>query len=476
MGEAISLVGSRKVTGSGSGIVSHAGLVWLAGVADHLGLTAGFATATSRLPWRRHQPGRSLAQMVLALADGAGCVADLAVLADQQALFGPVASYPTAWRTFARLGPAELRGIDSAIAGARTVAWPAGAGPTSDEVFIVDVDATIVTTKTDKQDAAPTYKRTFGHHPLLAMNAEAGEILAMTLRPGNAGSNTAVDHVELLDRVIDALPTEYRSGRPTGPYAAEGREPVERAVLVRTDAAGATHWFAEHCRERTCAFSFGYAITGAVRDALLLVDEWDWEPAINTDGEERTGAWVVELTDLVDRLRRVRAGDPPLSTWPPGTRLLIRRERPHPGAQLTLFDTVDGYRHQALIIDQTGVPVALELRHRQRACAEQVIRDAKACGLANLPSADVVNNQIWCQLVTAAVNLLAWAKRLTLTGPLRRATPKTIRYRLLHVAARVRPHRLDLAANWPWTPTLLAALDRLHTLTTPPNVTRPAAA
>jgi hypothetical protein len=318
VGQATRLVGSRKVTGAGSGLVSHAGLVWLAGVSDHLGLTAGFATATSRLGWRRHQPGRSLAQMVLALADGADCVSDLAVLADQQGLFGTVASYPTAWRTFARLGPVELRGIDTAIAQARTMAWPAGAGPDGG-VFIVDVDATIVTTKADKQDAAPTYKRTFGHHPLLAMNAEAGEILAMTLRPGNAGSNTATDHVELLDRTIDALPADYQSGRPTGPFAGESDEPAERAVLVRTDAAGATHWFAEHCRTRTCQFSFGYPITGHVRDALLLVDEWDWEPALNADGEDRTGAWVVELTDLVD-----------LSAWPDRTRLLVRRERPHP--------------------------------------------------------------------------------------------------------------------------------------------------
>jgi hypothetical protein len=170
----------------------------------------------------------------------------------------------------------------------------------------------------------------------------------------------------------------------------------------------------------------------------LLVNEWDWERAVDGNGKDRTGAWVVELTDLVD-----------LSAWPPGARLVVRRGRPHPGAQLTLFDTVDGYRHQALITYQTGHPVTLELRHRQRAGAEQVIRDAKACGLDNLPSADVVNNQIWCQLVTAAVNLLAWAERLTLTGRLRRAAPKTIRYRLLHVAARVSPRRVDLATNWP---------------------------
>jgi hypothetical protein len=145
----------------------------------------------------------------------------------------------------------------------------------------------------------------------------------------------------------------------------------------------------------------------------LLVDESDWEPAVDGNGEDRAGVWIAELTDLVD-----------LSAWPPGTRLALRRERPHPGAQLTLFDTVDGYRHRALITYQTGHPVTLELRHLQRACVEQVIRDAKACGLDNLPSADAVNNQIWCQLVTAAVNLLAGAKRLTSPGDSGKQPPR----------------------------------------------------
>jgi hypothetical protein len=455
---------SRKVTGAGSGLVSHAGLVWLGEVADRLGLTEGFATATSRLPWRRHQPGRSLAQMVLALADGASCVSDLASLRDQELLFGTVASHSTAWRAFARLGPVELRGIDAALADARATAWAAGAAPEGD-MLIVDVDATIITTKADKEDARPTFKRTFGHHPLLALNAAAGEVLALTLRPGNAGSNTAVDHVMLLDNTIDALPAPFRAGRPTSPFAGSSDDAVERAVLVRSDSAGATHWFAEHCRTRSCQFSFGYQVTGAIRDALMLVDELDWTPAINSDGHRRANAWVTELTDLVD-----------LPDWPDGTRVMVRRERPHPGAQLTLFDTVDGHRHQVFITDQNGDLVALELRHRQRARAEQVIRDAKACGLDNLPFDDVVNNSIWCQLATTALNLLAWARRLTLTGPLRRATPKTIRYRLLHTAGRATRHRLDLAADWPWTPTLLAALDQIKTLPAPRTVTNRAVA
>jgi hypothetical protein len=181
----------------------------------------------------------------------------------------------------------------------------------------VDVDATIVRTRADKEDAAPTYKRTFGHHPLLAMNVETNEILSMILRPGNAGSNTAIDHVVLLNQVIAALPEAWRPTPTEAHDEVDGDRPAQRVVLVRSDSAGASHWFAEHCRDRGCAFSFGYQVAGAVRDALLLVDEWDWTPAVNGNGQPRPQAWVVELTDLVD-----------LSSWPKGTRLIVRRERP----------------------------------------------------------------------------------------------------------------------------------------------------
>src|SRR5215217_699078 len=186
MGDVSSLVRPQTVTGRGEGLASHAGLVWLGGVADAVGLTTGLAEATAGLPWRRHRPGRTLGQMVLALADGADCLSDLAGLRDQPALFGPVASQATAWRTFNQLGPVELRGIDDAVAHARSAAW--AADPDGDAVLVVDLDATLVTTHADKQDAAATYKRSYGHHPLLAVDAERGEVLAVMLRPGNAGS------------------------------------------------------------------------------------------------------------------------------------------------------------------------------------------------------------------------------------------------------------------------------------------------
>lgn len=177
MHKATRLVRPGTVSGDGGGLVSHAGLVWLGEVADAVGLTGGLIDATATLPWRRHRPGRTLAQVILALADGADCVSDLAALRDQQALFGPVASHATTWRSFDRLGPAELRGIDRAVAAARA-ATLAAEGDGDGGPMIIDLDATLVTTRTDKQDAAPTYKRGYGHHPLLAMDAQRGEILA----------------------------------------------------------------------------------------------------------------------------------------------------------------------------------------------------------------------------------------------------------------------------------------------------------
>ena len=455
MAESSSLIQPRTVTGDGDGIVSHAGLVWLADVADWTGLTAGLSVAMGRVAHRRHDPGRTLAQMVLSLADGGTCVSDLAQLRDQPSLFGPVASHPTTWRTFDQIGPAELRGLTAATTDAREIAWASGAGP-SGELTIVDIDATHVNTRAVKQDGAPTYKRLFGHYPLLAMEPDTGEVLAAMMRPGNAGSGTATDHVNLLAAAIAALPMPWRGGHDQGDNAAI----VTKPVLIRTDSAGATHWLAEECVERNLLFSFGYPIGGPVRDAVMCVDDDRWLPARNRR-KARDGAWVVELTDYVN-----------LAAWPKGTRLICRRERPHPGAQLSLFDTVEGFRHQCFITNQTDSDIVeLELRHRQRGRSETIIRDTKACGLANLPFDDIVNNTVWMHLATIANNLLVWAKRLTLTGKLRTATPKTIRHRLLHVAARISPRRLKLDRNWPWTTTILDAIDRLNILFRPHTVT-----
>jgi hypothetical protein len=307
-----------------------------------------------------------------------------------------------------------------------------------------------VTTKADKQDAAPTYKRTYGHHPLLAMAGDCDEVLAGIMRPGNAGANTAADHIVVLDHAIAALPPAWRAGHDRGDHC----DDTAKELIMRADAAGASHWLTEDCRDRNIEFSIGYQIDERVRDGLLSVDDDSWVPAVDGNGDVRPGAEVVELTEVVD-----------LSRWPTGTRLIVRRETPHPGAQLTLFDTIEGKRHTAFITDQTDHDLAaLELFQRRRARAENVIRDTKACGLANLPFDDIVNNETWMQLCFAAHDLITWARHISLTGPLRRATPKTIRHRLLHIAARTTPRgrRLDLDRTWPWTRTLLDAINRLR--------------
>jgi hypothetical protein len=449
MSQSSRLVRPHTVTGDGEGLVSHAGVGWLAETADLSGLTAGLSTAMAAVPQRRHDAGRTLGQVVLALADGATCLSDVAALRSQPAMFGEVASEATVWRTFNHVGPVELRGIAAARAAARQRAWAAGAGPAGD--VIVDLDATIIRTKADKQDAAPTYKRTFGHHPLLAMCAETDEVLAGTLRPGNAGANTAADHVTVVADALAQLPAPWQAGHDAGAPA----DSVRHRILVRADSAGASHWLAEECVDRNIEFSLGYQIDQRVRDGVADVPTGCWHPAVEADGSRRDGAEVVELTDLVT-----------LDAWPDGTRLIVRRERPHPGAQLSLFDTIEGLRHTAFITNQTGADIAaLELQQRQRARAENVIRDAKATGLANLPFDDIVNNQVWMQLCFTANDLLGWAQRIGCTGQLRRATPKTIRHRLLHIAAAVTPNgrRLHLDRHWPWTTTLLDAINRVRT-------------
>jgi hypothetical protein len=281
------------------------------------------------------------------------------------------------------------------------------------------------------------------------MLAETGEVLAGMFRPGNAGANCAADHVVTLAAAIDQLPEEWQAGHLAGDDPAL----AVHKLLVRTDSAGASHWFAEECRVRNIGFSLGYWIDGRVRGALLLVQEEDWEPAREAGGQIRDGAQVVEITGLVN-----------LDAWPAGTRLIVRREHPHPGAQLSLFDTIEGLRHAAFITDTPSSDLAaLDLRHRRRGRAEQIIRDTKACGLARLPFDGAADTDRWMQLTFCANDLLCWARRISLTGPLRRATPKTIRHRLLRVAAHVSPRRLRLDATWPWTPDLLNAIDHLKT-------------
>ena len=229
-----------------------------------------------------------------------------------------------------------------------------------------------------------------------------------------------------------------------------------RGTLVRCDSAGATHDFLEVVAAKGLCFSVGYDLKEKVRAACLAVPEKAWTQALDSEGDPREGAWLAELP--LD-----------LSAWPPGTRAICRRERPHPGAQLS-FSDAEGHRFQVLLTNQQGRRIArLEQVHRQRAAIEDSIRCAKASGLRNLPLRSFAMNAAWLELVLCGCDLLAWVKRLLLAGTaLAACEPKRLRYRMLHVAGKVVRHarrvRLRLPRSWPWANALAAAFARLQAL------------
>jgi hypothetical protein len=321
-----------------------------------------------------------------------------------------------------------------------------------EEALVFDFDATLTTSHSEKQDAAPNYKHGFGFHPLGVWCDTTGEPFAAMLRPGNAGSNNADHHLELLDQAIAVLPDEYRHGHEIGDLACD----VVHPILVRADSAGATHRFVDGILEGNCDVSIGHPIDARVRDALFLVQEENWVQAREMNGAVRAGAWVTALTDLMD-----------LSSWTEGTRLICRRERPHPGAQLTLFDTAEGFRHTCFITNTAGDDVsALELRHRGHARVEDRVRSWKDCDLANLPFESYVMNETWVAVSLIASALLSWSQMVCFEGTLAKAEPKTMRYRVLHVAAllvrRGRGLVLRLDDTWPWAKDLSKAFTRLR--------------
>ena len=463
-------VGRVKVSADGAGVVSHAGVGLLREVADRSGLAAQVSEVLADTyggSWV-HEPGRVFTDLAVAVADGADCVSGIGQLADQQALHGPVASVTTTWRLLdRRIDAAHLPGVQAARTAARAAAWAAGAAPGPDAALTLDVDATIVIDHSDgKENAAATWKHTFGYHPLLVFldrpDLAGGEALAGLLRAGNAGSNTAADHIQVLDQALAALPPDRRP-RPGDPDSPQ--------LLIRSDSAGATHTFAAHCRAVGVGFSFGFAVTAPVREAVAVLAEaavsahFDgidvWAEAINTDGTIRDGAWIAEATRLVD-----------LSSWPAGTRLILRKERPHPGAQLTFTDA-DGHRITAFITD-TGPGVVphqlagLDLRHRQHARVEDRIREAKATGLRNFPCHSFDANAAWLQVVMTAIDLIAWTRLIAFpdTPDLARCEINTFRYRVLHVAARIthgaRQTRLRLDATWRWANAISHGWHRVH--------------
>jgi hypothetical protein len=436
--------------------------VWVSG----LDVALSSALARWRKPTAIHDPAKIICDLAVSLALGGDCLADVAVLRAEPGVFGPVASDATVSRAIDALAvdaPAALAAIDAARADARAEVWQlAGeAAPDRDtdaaQPLIVDLDGTLVTAHSDKDQARPTFKRGYGFHPLCAFVDHGvdgtGEPLQIMLRPGNAGSNTAVDHIAITRRALAQLPGHRPGSRPG------------RKVLIRVDGAGGTHGFLHWLTSQRLSYSVGFKLPEDTADILTTIPQRLWTPAYDAHDEVRDGAWVAELTGLLD-----------LTGWPEGMRVICRKERPHPGAQLRLTD-VDGLRLTAFATNtRSGGPSTqlpdLELRHRRRARAEDRIRICKDTGLTNLPLHDYAQNQIWCAIVAMAAELTAWMQLLALTGhDARRWEPKKLRLRLFTVpAALARTGRrvlLHLADRSPWAALAANGVHRLHALAVP---------
>ena len=456
------------VSADGDGVVSHVGSRLLADVADRVTLTGEMSEVLDglRRPRTRHDPGRVLVDMAVAVADGASTISEIAVLADQEAAFGQVASDSTCWRLLDSIDDALLTRIAAARARAREVVWAQhtethGAPFTSSrvagrdlgEMLVIDLDASIVICHSEKERAAPTFKGTFGYHPILAFCDNTSEFLAATLRRGNAGANTAADHIDVLDAALAQIPDTHRHGRH---------------ILVRADTAGCTRAFLAHIRSLrdrsvNCGFSVGWAITDRERAAITAVPKKVWAQAIDADGGHRDGAGLAEITGLLPAAS--------LAGYPDGTRVIVRRERPHPGAQLDLMETRDGWRYTCFVTDtRVGQLAFLDARHRAHARVEDRIRCGKDTGLGHFPSREFSINAAWLTVTMLAVDLLAFTQQLLLDGDLAKAEPKTLRYRL-NVAARLvrggRRLRVRIQRSWPWADELAAAFARLHALPVP---------
>ena len=437
-------------------LISSSGALLLMESLRVAGLDRGLSAALSR--WRpvraTHDPGKVLLDVATAVALGGDCLADVAAVRSQPEVFGPVASDPTVSRVFAALaGDVEeaVLAIREVRAQARAAVWgrrrplAGSSGKRAGGQVIIDIDATLVTAHSDKEGAEPTYKRGYGFHPMCAFvdhgEHGTGETLAIDLRPGKSSAWDSADHIATLDAALAQLP-EHERGQ----------------VLVRADTGAASKAFFHHITDLGLEYSVGFRATDSVKAAIEAIPEQAWRAAVDGDGEPRDGAQVAELTAWMPAPFRATYRDP-TAKWPPGMRVIARRERPHPGAQLRLTDH-NGWRITCFATNtprSAGWRLAdLEVRHRQRARCEDRIRALKDTGLRNLPFHGYDQNRIWVEIVALAADLLAWTQTLAFDQhePARRWEPKRLRFRILAVAGRIirtgRRRRLRLPRDWPW--------------------------
>ena len=272
----------------------------------------------------------------------------------------------------------------------------------------------------------------------------SGEPLVGLLRPGKANANDAADQIAVLDAALAQLPPHVRS-----------------RVLVRGDAGAGVKAFLAHIQALGLQFSVGLNARQPVIDALAVLPRQAWKKALDADGRPREGAQVAELTRWLPATYQ---------GWPPGMRVIARRERPHPGAQLRLTDH-EGWRITVFATNTPGGRLAdLEVTHRLRARAEDRIRGLKDTGATNLPLQAFDKNQIWLELAQLAAELLVWTQLLAWGDqPARVWEPKRMRLRLLAVAGRIittgRRRILRLSQRWPWADLVVGGHRRLTAIT-----------
>jgi Transposase DDE domain group 1 len=444
-----------RIETGGDGVAAHVGLHVLGRFADALGLGAALSArvfpAGERLPL--HDRGKVLVHAMLTLAGGGEACSDVEFLRAQPALFGPVPSDSTLYRTYRQIDVATLERLWDAMREVRAKVW---ARVDTGEAVVLDIDGSLVEIHSEhKQGTGATYKGGFGFHPMFCFADNTGETLATLLRPGNAAANSSDDHLRVLDHAIGQLPVEIAAGHHVG----DDPETVTRPVMVRADSAGATRGFVWGCQARNVGFAVVARKNTHIHGAISKVhlDDDRWTSARTQAGDERLGAAVCEVTDLVD-----------LSHWPEGTRLIVRREPLHPGAQQTLFPSL-AYRYWGHYTDQPGDPVALDAHMRAHAHVEDHIRRLKDSGLERFPFVDLDANNARLAIVAFAADLVRWFQLDCLDGPLAIAEPKTLRWQLWHAPARLvrraRQQIVRILDDWPATDVLLRAYQRVALIT-----------
>lgn len=443
----------------GEGVVSHVGLHALGCLADALGLgetlSARIPATGERLPI--HDRGKVLVHGMLMLAGGGESCADIEYVRQEEDLFAEVPSDSTLYRVFTNeLSSQVLAQVKEGFKQTRELVWKKARLTDAKDPVVLDIDASLVEVHSEhKEGTGANYKGGFGFHPMLCFCDNTSEALSGLLRPGNAGANDASDHLHVLDEAISQLPDRIAAGHKQR----DDPSSVRRKVIVRTDSAGASYDFVNGCRARNIGFCVAARSNAQVYGAISKIedDEIRWRPARRQDGKKKRGSAVAEATDLVD-----------LRKWPSGTRLIIRREPLHPGAQQSLFPSQE-YRYWGHYTDQSGNPVERDRFMRAHAHVEDDIERLKDSGLERYPFSDLDANRAWLAEVCFAADLVRWFQILCLKGKLSVAEPKALRWRIFHAPARMvrsgRQNIVRILGGWPDAQTLVSAYRRIVLIT-----------